>query len=134
MNGVVAVRTLLVNSAALTALVPATRIITGVIPQDMTLPAISLSDVSGVDLQTLDETGDRFTTDRVQVTVMADDYLSLIDILAKAKSAADAKFPTVSGLSNVVVRTDGQGPYFMNDAASIHMKTQDFRVSYTRDA
>lgn len=134
MNGTAAVRSLLVNNAAVTALVPAGRIITGTLALDTALPAISLTDVSSVDQQTLDEPGERFTTDRVQITVLAANYPSLVNVLAKAKSAVDAKFPAIAGLTNVVVRTDGQGPYFTNDAASIHMRSQDVRVSYTHPA
>lgn len=132
MNGVAAVYKLLVNDAALTAIVPAARIQAGALPLETALPAITISDVSGVDLQFADEPGDRFVTDRVQVTVLASDYPALASTLLAAKDACDAKSPTVTGLSNVVVRTDGQGPYFTNEAASIHMKSQDLRVSYTR--
>lgn len=134
MNGVAAVRSLLVNASGVTALVPAARIVAGTLPLDTVLPAISIADVSGVDLQFTDDSAQRFTTDRVQVTVAAANYPSLVAVLAEAKSACDAKRPTISGLSNVSVRTDGQGPYFTDEAASLHMKSQDFRVSYTQDA
>lgn len=134
MNGVAAVRQLLVADSELLALVPASRIVTGALPLTTVLPSISLSDVSSVDMQLPGPETHRFTTDRVQVTVAASTYVSAIQIIAAAKTAADAKFPTVSGLENVVVRTDGQGPYFTDEAASIHMKSQDFRVSYTQPA
>lgn len=132
MNGTAAVRTLLTADATLLALVPATRIMAGNLPQGTALPAISITDVSGVDVQFHDEPGKRFTTDRVQITILAATYPSLVAVLAAAKAACDAKFPTVSGLLNVVVRTDGQGPYFTDEASSIHMRTQDFKVSYTQ--
>lgn len=132
MNGTAAVRSLLVADATLLALVPADRIMAGNLPVNTTLPAISVFDVSSVDEQFTDEPGKRFTTDRIQITVLAATYPSLVEVLAAAKSACDAKFPTVSGLSNVVVRTDGQGPYFTDEASSIHMRTQDYRVSYTQ--
>lgn len=134
MNGVAAVRQLLANDAAVLALVPATRIMAGILPQGTVLPAIAITPVSSTDLQFVPANAHRFTTDRVQVTVMAADYPSLQAILLAVKRAGDAKAPTVSGISNVIVRTDGQGPFFMNEAASIHMQSQDFRVSYTQDA
>ena len=133
MNGVAAVRQLLVADATLIALVPATRIMSGVNPLGTALPAIAITPVSGVDLQTHDEPGQRFTTDRVQVTVMASTYPSLQEVLAAVKRAGDAKAPTVTGISNVVCRTDGQGPWFMDEGASIHLQSQDFKVSYTAD-
>lgn len=134
MNGVAAVLQLLAADVAVTALVPATRIMAGVLPQETILPAIAITPVSSVDMQFIPADAERFTTDRVQVTVMAANYPSLQAILRAAKRAGDAKTPTVSGISNVIVRTDGQGPFFMNEAASIHLQTQDFRVSYTANA
>lgn len=134
MNGVAAVRQLLVADSAVLALVPAARIAAGVLPQGTALPAIAITPVSSVDTQFIPDTASRFTTDRVQVTIMASTYPSLIAVLKAAKKAGDAKRPDVSGIDNVVVRTDGQGPWFMDEAASIHLITQDFRVSYSQDA
>lgn len=131
MNGVVAVVQLLKADGGVTALVPSARIMAGVLPLGTDLPAIAVTPVSGTDLQTHDEPGERFTTERVQVTVQAEDYPQLEAVLKAVKSAGDAKRPEVDGIFNVVVRTDGQGPWFMNEAASIHIRTQDFRVSYS---
>lgn len=131
MNGVAAVRGLLVSDVDLIGLVPPARIMAGVLPQGSALPSIAITPVSSVDMQTHDEPGQRFTTDRVQVTVMAATFPSLQAVLRAVKRAGDARRPIVSGLSGVVCRTDGQGPWFMDEAASIHIQSQDFRVSYT---
>lgn len=130
MNGVAAVWQLLTGDAPLLALVPASRIMAGVLPQGSALPAIAITPVSSVDMQTHDEPGERFVTDRVQVTVMAATFPSLQAVLRAVKRAGDAKRPSVPGIDGAVCRTDGQGPWFMDEAASIHMMTQDFRVSY----
>ncbi len=131
MNGTAAVRALLVADSPLVALVPGERIVTGALPQDALLPAISLTDVSGVDRNVLSPGETRHVTDRVQVTVMASNYPAVVQILKLVRQAAADQMPTVAGISNVVAHTDGQGPYFRDDTAAIHMKSQDFRVSYT---
>jgi hypothetical protein len=134
MNGVAAIYQLMSTDAALLALVPEEQIATGDLPVGTPLPALLIEDISSVDLEEIAPGAERFTSERVQVTVMAGNYETLVAVLKAVKSAGDAKYPTVDDLENVVVRTIGQGPYFRDDAASIHMRTQDFRVSFTQAA
>lgn len=134
MNGVVAIVQLMKADAAVIALVPEARIMAGVLPLGSALPSIAVAPVSGMDMQTHDDPGLRFVTDRVQVTVQAATYPEMEAVLHAVKAAGDAVRPTVAGISNVVVRTADQGPWFMNEAASIHIRTQDFKVSYTAGA
>ena len=49
MNGVIAVRSLLVADTGVTSLVPVVRIAAGMLPQGTDLPAISLMSVSSID-------------------------------------------------------------------------------------
>lgn len=131
MNGTAAVRTLLTGHAPLIALVPAERIVTGALPQGTPLPAISINDVSGVDRPVLSPGETRHVTDRTEVTVLTSNYPSMVQVLKQVRAAAADRMPIVSGISNVVVHTAGLGPYFTDEAAAIHMKAQDFKVSYT---
>lgn len=131
MNGVVALRTLLIADATLTALVPVERIVAGVMPMGTTLPAVSITSVSSVDRNLPSPSATRHVTERVQATVLASDYPEQKEILAAVKAAAADTFPTVSGISNVTVHTDSQGPDFMNEDASIYLGSQDFRVTFT---
>jgi len=131
MNGVVVLRQLLAGHAGLTALVPATSIGAGYLPQGTALPAVSITSVSSTDRNLPSQGATRHVSERVQVTVLAADYPSQKAVMAQVKKAAASKFPAVSGISAVTVHTDGQGPDFMDDAASIYMGTQDFRVTYT---
>lgn len=131
MDGVAAVRTALVADGALIALVPAARIQAGALPQGVTLPAIALESISKVDRNILDAVTTRHVTERVQVTVLAKNYPSQKAVLRAIRHAAGDKFPTVSGLSNVTIHTEGAGPDLLNEEASIHIGTQDFRVGYT---
>lgn len=131
MNGVAAIRQILAADATLTALVPATRIAAGVLPQGTTLPAISVMSVSSVDRNIPNPGASKHVMDRVQVSVLAANYPSLKAVITAVRNAGRDKYPTVSGISNVVVHTDGQGPDFMNEEASIYMAEQDFKVSFT---
>lgn len=130
MSGVAAIRQLLAADAGLTALVPATRIAAGVMPQGTALPAVSIMSVSSVDRNIPNPGTKRQVVERVQVTALSATYPALQTILAAVRAAAADKLPTVSGLSDVVVHTDGAGPDFMDEAAAIYLSTQDFRVSY----
>lgn len=134
MNGVATVRQLLAASGTVTALVPATRIAAGVLSQGTALPAISITSVSMVDRNIPNQGANRHVTERVQVTVLAANYPSQKQVLAAIKAACADERPTVSGISNVVVITDGAGPDFMDDAATIYLGTQDFKVSFSQAA
>lgn len=130
MNGVAAVRQVLIADAALTALVPATRIAAGVLPLDTALPAISIMSVSANDLNIPSPATTRQVNERVQVTVMAAGYLSQKAVMRAVRHAAADTRPTVSGIVNVTIHTISAGPDFMDEAASIYLGSQDFRVIY----
>lgn len=131
MNGVAVLRNLLANNADLTALVPASRIQAGVLPQGTPLPSISITQVSGRDMNIPSPGPTRHVIDRVQVTVLAASYPAQKQIQAAVKDAAADKFPDASGISRVVVHTDGRGPDFMSEDANIYLGTADFRISYS---
>ena len=130
MNGVIAVRSLLVADTGMTALVPAARIVAGTIPQGTALPAISLMSVSSVDRNIPAPGPKRRVTERVQVTVLAASYPAAKTIIRAVRTAAADQMPAVDGLTDVAVHTDSAGPDFLDEATGIHMQTQDFRVSF----
>ena len=131
MDGVAAVRSVLVADGTVTGLVPVGRIIAGALPQGFTLPAIALESISKMDRNILHPGSDRHVNERVQVTVLAKTYPSQKAILRAIRHAAADTFPTVTGMSNVTIHTDGAGPDMINEDASIRIGTQDFRVDYT---
>ena len=53
MSGVIAIRSLLANNAAVLVVVPASKIMAGVIPIDTVLPAIGISHISTVERKTV---------------------------------------------------------------------------------
>lgn len=130
MNGVIAVRSLLVVDTGLTALVPEVRIAAGSLPQGTVLPAISLMSVSSVDRNIPTPGSKRRVAERVQVTVLARTYPETKTILAAVRKAAADQMPQIDGLSDVTVHTDSAGPDFLDEETGIHMQTQDFRVSF----
>ena len=132
MNGIAAVRQLLVGDSTLTALVPATRIVEGDLPQGTPLPLISIGEVSEVDMQTTVVGGKVFVVERIDVAAGAGNYPALVPIMKAIKSAAHGQSPEVAGIANVEVRADGKGPTFRNEAASVYSRSQSFRVSYTQ--
>ena len=131
MNGVAALRQVLIADAALTALVPATRIVAGVMPQGTALPAVSIASVSANNRNLPSPGVNRHVVERVQVTILAANYPSQKAIVAAAKKAAADTFPTVSGLSRVTIHAESNGPDFMNEGASIYLGSVDFRVTYS---
>ena len=130
MNGVIAVRSLLVADTGVTALVPNARIAAGMLPQGTDLPAISLMSVSSVDRNISAPGPKRRVTERVQVTVLARTYPEVKAIIAAVRNAAADRMPAINGLADVTVHTDSAGPDFLDEETGIHMQTQDFRVSF----
>lgn len=130
MNGVIAVRSLLMADTRLTALVPEPRIAAGSLPLGTALPAISLMSVSSVDRNIPAPGPKRRVTERVQITVLARTYPETKGILAAIRTAAADKMPQIDGLTDVTVHTDSAGPDFLDEETGIHMQTQDFRVSF----
>jgi len=130
MNGVIAVRTLLVNDTGVTALVPVARISAGSLPQGTDLPAISLMSVSSVDRNIPAPGAKRRVTERVQVTVLARTYPEAKTLIAAVRAAAADQMPAIGGIAQVTVHTDSAGPDFLDEETGIHMQTQDLRVSF----
>lgn len=130
MNGVIAVRVLLVAETGVTALVPAVRIVAGMLSQGTSLPAISLMSISSTDRNIAAPGPKRRVTERVQVTVLAASYPAAKAIIRAVRAATADRMPAIDGLTDVTVHTDSAGPDFLDEETGIHMQTQDFRVSF----
>lgn len=130
MNGVIAVRSLLVADTGVTALVPMARIVAGALPQGTILPAIALMSISSVDRNVPAPGPKRRVTERVQVTALAASYPAAKAIIRAVRAAAADRMPAIDGLTDVTVHTDSAGPDFLDEETGIHMQTQDFRVSF----
>jgi hypothetical protein len=131
MSAVKIIRALLVADTALTTLVPASRIVAGVPPLGTVLPLIALTEISRVDHNLVKGAATSRSTARVQVTVMAANYIAQKSLLAAVRHAARDKVGALSGFANAAVQLDGTGPDFMDAEADIYQQGQDFKVSFT---
>lgn len=124
-------RGFLVSRPELIALLPATRITAGVIPNGTALPAIGLTVVSADDRLTLAGGSSSKVTARIQITVAGKDNKSADDVLRQARAACKNKVGSIAGVPGVVaVHLLNVGPEFEHEAGFIVM-TQDVRVIYT---
>lgn len=130
MSAVKIIRALLLADAATLALVPATRIIAGVLPQGTTLPALAVTEVSGTDHKSLKPGAYARSTSRVQVTVVCSSYPAQKTLLAAVRHACRDRLGSVAGINGVAVLLDSKGPDFNDDSAGFYMQSQDFSVSY----
>jgi hypothetical protein len=131
MDGVAIVRAVLVADAALIALVPAARIMAGVLPQGTTLPGIALQSISIVDRNIPNPGAYRHVQERVQATILAKTDVSRTAVKLALRKALDAKYPTVSGVIRATVHLGLGGPEFINEEASQHLVTQDLMTTYS---
>ena len=129
MSDVKAVRYLLANNAPLNAQVPAVRVIGGVLPQGIELPAISVTHVSTVRPQMVNAAS-KLCVSRVQVTVMAASYQSQKDVMALVRAALPRSRGSVNGVAVDSILIDTEGPDF-TDEAGLYMGSIDYRVTYT---
>lgn len=131
MDGVAIARALIVADADVVALVPASRIVAGVVPMGSALDAISITRISSVDRNIPAPGAARRVTERVQVTALAATYPRQKAVLRAVKRALADFVGTAAGMTEVTVQTDHAGPDFMDDEASIYAGTQDFFVGYS---
>lgn len=131
MSAVKIIRTLLLADPAMIALVPAVRVIAGIIPQGTALPAIAITEVSRVDHQSLKPGSQAHCTSRVQVTVVAGSYPVKKTLLGAVRHACRDKIGTIAGVSGVAVLLDGTGPDFDDTDTGFSMQSQDFKVGFT---
>lgn len=130
MSAVRAVRYLLANNANLIAVVPATKIMAGVIPLNTVLPAISVSEISSIENTTVAMVPTLMTS-RVQVTVMAKTYATQKSILELVRLALPVSRGTVDTIAVDSIIPEGAGPDLRDDDAGIFIQSRDFIVRFT---
>jgi hypothetical protein len=131
MSAIKVIRALLAADAALLALVPAERIVAGVLPQGTTLPALAITEVSRTDRNILHPGSHGRSTARVQVTAITASYPAQKALLQAVRHACRDKIGTVAGVPGVAVLLDGTGPDLNDSDTGFYMQTQDFMVGYT---
>lgn len=131
MSGTSVIRYLLANNAGVIAVVPAARIVAGVIPLATALPAIGVFQISGAQMNGIrvNETG-RLRTDRVQVSVYASSYATQKSLLALVLAACPSQRATVNSVAVDSIIPDGEGPDIFDSDAAIYEQSRDFLVKW----
>ena len=135
MDGTSAIYTILSGNAPLLATVPDARIFNDVaLPGEaLALPAIQIEMISGVDLQELNYGTDVHVRQRIRIRIHAKDGVQLANVRALVRAALYAnRFPTVSGISQVVVNTDGEGPDGLAPESDVRIGIIDTVVFYNQ--
>lgn len=131
MSAVAIIRALLIANPSLIAVVPAARIVSGIIPIGTAVPCIGITQVVGVEVPHIDANSPVGLVDkRVQVTVIASSYPSQKSLLDLARKACNYQRGVLSGFSVVSVRRVNEGPDFNDREAGICMQSLDFSVLY----
>ena len=130
MSGVSVVRYLLANDSTLTVTVPAARIKAGILPINTTLPAISITQISGNRIDVIKHGSNEHITERVQVTVLATTYPQQKEILELVKHALPATRGTVNSVVVDSIEQDFTGPDLYNDDPVIYEQSVDYFVKY----
>ncbi|OGB26193.1 MAG: hypothetical protein A3I66_00640 [Burkholderiales bacterium RIFCSPLOWO2_02_FULL_57_36] len=131
MSAVKIIRALLVADAALMALVPAARIVAGIVQQSTALPAVAITEVSRFDRPVLKPGASFHCTSRVQVTVIAASYPAQKQILGAVRHACRDKVGTIAAVGGVSVLLASTGPDFNDADTGFYMQSQDFKVGFT---
>lgn len=131
MADVRAVRHLLVSNAALIAVVPAAKIMAGLIPQGTVLPAIAVSHVSTTRMRMIASPGVELLTSRVQITAMATSYPQQKSILALVKAALPRTRGTINGVSVGSLLFELAGPDFRDDDIGAFMGSLDYLITHS---
>jgi hypothetical protein len=135
MDGAAAIYTILSGNAALTAVVAAEYIITDDVLAGggLVLPAIQLETISSVDLQELNYGAEVHVRQRVRIRIHAKTAVQRASVRALVRAALFAnRFPTVTGISNVTVNTDGEGPDGLAPDSDVRIGIQDAVVFYNQ--
>jgi hypothetical protein len=123
-------RYLLANNAGVLAVVPADRIMAGILPQGIALPALAVTHVSTLRKNFVEETTVDWCTSRVQVTGMASTYPALKALMALVRAALPRSRGTVDGVAVDAIVSDIEGPDFRDDAEGIYMQSHDFVLTF----
>lgn len=139
MSGVAVIRYLLANAAAITAKVPAARIMAGDLPLGISFPAIGITQISSMPYVPVGVNGN-LHTDRVQVTVFdkgphgnpaGDGYPGVKTILALLLAACPNQHDTVNGISVDSIIPDIEGPDLADLETDLYSGSRDFLVKWS---
>lgn len=130
---VAAITYLLAASANLIAVVPAARIMAGVLPLNTEVPALGVTQISGLEATTVamnQAASGRLRTERVQVTINAETYPQQKQILELVRAACRNRHGLTNGVDLDSILPGGDGPDGFDAAAKNYAQTIDFIVRW----
>lgn len=140
MSGVAVIRSLLATNAAVIAVVPAARITAGDLPINTTMPAIAVTQISGMPRLTIAMIEpNRLNTDRVQVSVLfkgpsasppGTGYPGVKALLPLVLAACPNQNGTINGIAVDSILPDIEGPDLQDDATGLFSQSRDFIVKW----
>ena len=137
-SGVAVIRYLLANAAAVTAVVPAARIMAGDLPLNTSMPAIAVTQIDSIPYNAIrTNESPKLHTDRVQVTVFRkaspDDagYPGLKSLLSLVLAACPSQRGSVNGISVDSIVPDIEGPDLPIPELSLFTRSRDFLVRFS---
>lgn len=128
-KAVSAVFHLLSTNTALIAQVPAARIKAGILPQNTTLPAISITHISTAYGEQLSGQSS-WNISRVQITVIASTYVQQAAVMLLVKAAVPRNRGTINGVNVECIIRDSDGPDFTDADAGFYMQSIDYKVLF----
>lgn len=140
MSGVAVVRYLLANAGAVTAVIPAARIIAGDLPLNTVMPAIAVTEIDSQPRNTVAmNEPNRMHTERVQVSVLfkgpsgtpaGTGYPGVKAMLALVLAAVPHTHGTVNGVNVVDILPSWEGHDLQDVATALYSGSRDFLVRY----
>ncbi len=138
MSGVAVIVALLRANNAITAVVPASRIMAGDLPLNTGLPAIEVTQISSVPTNFIQtNSSPKMHSDRVQVSVLCKEpqtgvagtgYAGLRSLLRLVLAACPNQRGTINGITCDSIVPDIESPDFYNDVDMIRQGSRDFLV------
>lgn len=114
------------------AMAVGSKVISGVVPINTSLPAISISQISGKEFETIRRVGVQHVTERVQVSVLALTYAQQKQILDLVRSAITSIRGTVNMFEVDSISHDMDGPDLYYEEPVTYEQSIDFIVRYYR--
>ena len=141
MSGVAVIRYLLANAAAVTAVVPATRIMAGDLPLNTVMPAIQVTQIDSVpfNLLKINDTP-KLHTDRVQVSALfkgpegspaGAGYPGVRSLLKLVLAACPSQRGAVNGVAVDSITPDTEGPDLQDASTALYSGSRDFLVRWS---
>ena len=130
MSGVAIARALLSDDYDISQEV--TVISGGVLPINTVLPAISIRQISGYEFDTINRIGAQNVTERIQVTVLARNYLEQKNIIELIRNSMIQKRGYVNGFLVENIRQDLDGPDLYTESPEVYEQSIDYIIRFNR--